>query len=102
MTNKEALLAVVQVANIPDNSLVKALMDAEILDTDEYEINLADDIDLVAIDVLQGLLSQPDIQEGGYKITFDRAAIAKRLGFLADKQDVVITGGPIVQAKNPW
>ena len=102
MINKAALVAVVQVSGIPDDSLVKALLDAGIIDTDQYTSDLSDDIDLVAIEVLQGLLSQPDISEGGYSIRYDRAAISKRLEFLASKQEVDITGGPTVRGINPW
>lgn len=87
MTNKEALIAVLRV-NVPDNSLVKALLDHDVTDSSTYTKDNAKDIDLCAIDVLAGLLAEPDVTEGGYSINYDRAAVEKQLIFLAKKHNV--------------
>jgi len=81
MTNLEALKAVVQVENIPGNSFTKALIDAGIDGTATYTSSNATSINAVALEVLKGLLIS-SISEGGYSISFDRAAIEKKIAVL--------------------
>jgi hypothetical protein len=101
MTNKEALIAVLQVS-VPDNSADKVLLDAGITGTDAYSAGNSKAIDLCAIDALQGLLSTPDVSEGGYSVRYDRAAVQARLQYLSTKNGVVNPGAPSVKGIAPW
>ena len=101
MTNKQALEAVIQFA-VSDNLLLKSLTDHEIVDSATYAKENEKNIDLAAIDVLQGLLSTPDVSEGGYSINLDRAAIQKRLSMLAGKHDITDPSAPKVRGIQPW
>lgn len=87
MTNKEALIAVLRV-NVPDNTLVKAMLDRDVAEAATYSKDNSKDIDLCAIDVLAGLLSEPDVSEGGFSIRYDRNAVKEHLLFLAKKHNV--------------
>lgn len=100
MTNKNALLAVVQVA-VEDDVIEKALLDQSLNLGSTYTTTNAKAIDLAAIDVLDGILSRPDISEGGFSVRYDRTAIQKRLDALKRKQG--ITSGPVIRdASNRW
>lgn len=104
MTNKEALIAVLRV-NVPDNTLEKAMLDQVVTGNETYSAANAKSIDLCAIDVLAGLLAEPDISEGGYSIKYDRSAIQKHLLFLARKHNVtsiINQYSPTVTAKSVW
>jgi len=107
MTNKEALAATLQVVTVPDNTLVKSLIDRGVVGGDDYALSSASGIDLACMDILQGLLSNPDITEGGYSIRFDRAAVMNRLLFLARKNnatDVIaaLSPTPTIKGASPW
>jgi hypothetical protein len=104
MTNKEALIAVLRV-NIPDNSLVKALLDNDVSDSGTYTKTDEQSIDLCAIDLLAGLLSEADVSEGGYSIKNDRAAVLKQILFLARKHnvtDIIQQYSPTITSKAVW
>lgn len=104
MTNKEALVAVLRI-NLPDNSLDKALLDQAVTGAETYSAANAKSIDLCAIDLLVGLLSEPDVTEGGFSLKYDRAAVQKQVLFLAKKHgitSVVNQYTPKVTARNIW
>jgi hypothetical protein len=102
MTNKEALIAVVQVS-VDDNTLVKALLDQDASDSENYTTANSSLINKAAIDVLEGLLSRPDVSEGGFSESFDRGAIEKRLDRLYQKEGLTNPRTPIVRnASNRW
>lgn len=100
MTNKEALSAVVQVS-VDDLTLEKALLDQGLNTGATYTSDKASTINLAAIDVLEGLLSRPNISEGGFTESFDRAAIQKRIDALKNKNGIV-AGAVIRDASNKW
>lgn len=99
MTKRDALLGVLQVS-VPDIAIDKALVDNNIDGRDGYSSANAKSIDLVAIDILQGLLTAPDVTEGGYSIRYDRSAIQQRLSYLSQKHG--IGSGPTVRRANVW
>lgn len=104
MTNKEALAATLQ-TSVPDLSLEKALADRDIDSADDYESANLELIDRSAIDLLWGLLSAPDISEGGYSIRYDRNTVKSRLLFLAGKYnvtDIIEKLQPSVSGARPW
>lgn len=101
MTNKEALIAVLRVS-VPDNSLEKAMIDNDVSGNEQYSKSAEKSIDLCAIDVLQGLLSEPDVSEGGYSINYDRDAVKERLAYLSEKNDLVDQLKPTVKARSLW
>ncbi len=87
MTNKEALIAVLRVS-VLDNTLIKAMLDQDVSEEATYSKEGAKSIDLCAIDVLLGLLSEPDVSEGGYSVKYDRSAVIKHLVALAEKHGI--------------
>lgn len=101
MTNKEALLAVVQ-TSVPDNSVEKALVDAEIVAGEQYSPSQMKEIDLCAIELLRGLLSTPDISEGQYSIKLDRKAVQERLGYLEGKHGLSSSSQPRISGVSIW
>lgn len=88
MTNKEALTASLQV-EFPDSSIDKALIDADITGTDTYTLANTKVIDEMAIELLQGLLSTPDVSEGDMSIKYDRKAVQARVDYLMGKSGKV-------------
>lgn len=104
MTNKEALAAVVRVS-IPDSSYEKSMLDRDVNPAATYTKENAEAIDLCAIELLSGLLSDPDVSEGGYSIKFDRGAVQKRLISLATKHgasDILSQYSPSVTSPSVW
>ena len=104
MTNKEALVAVLRIT-VPDASLEKAMIDREVTGTNTYTKENEKNIDLCAVDVLHGLLSEPDVSEGGYSIRFDRNAVQQRLLLLAKKhnvREVINAYKPTVTGRRVW
>lgn len=102
MTNKEALVAVLGGFEVPDDTLEKALLDVGIRGAQEYVSDNAEDIDVCAIDILQLLLSVPNVSEGGYSISYDRGAIKERLNFLSAKHSLLNPLSPYVTSKPIW
>ena len=106
MTKKEALIATCQ-ASVPDGSLDLALINRGLNGTDAYTAADQKDIELATIDVLYGLLTAPDIQEGGYAIShpdFYRKIQARVLQ-LAQKwgvTDITNVLNPTVKGVSPW
>lgn len=100
MTNKEALQAVI-VEKASDNLLDKALLDQSITGAAAYTASDASKIDLAAIDVLQSLLSVPNVSEGGYSVSYDRTAILNRIEMLRAKTNTTLR--PVIRdASNRW
>lgn len=104
MNLKEALQAVIQ-DTVSDNLLEKALLDYELTSTDTYDADKSAGVDLAAIDVIQGLLSAPNVSEGGYSVTRNYAALNAKLLFLARKHgvlDVLEQQAPSVKGVRRW
>lgn len=78
MTNREALEAVLQV-DVDRITVEKAMIDVGIDPEDTYGSSLKKKIDGCAVSILQGILSRPDITEGGYSVKYDRSAIQARI-----------------------
>ena len=102
MTNKQALVAVLRIS-VPDDTLEKALLDHEITGSTNYTKDAARDIDMCAVEVLKGLLSEPDVTEGGYSIKYDRNAIQARIDDIMVKWEMVEdTGKPTISNGTNW
>lgn len=102
MTNKEALVAVIQ-CSVDDNTLLKALLDQDVSDSGTYDKANASSINKAAIDVLEGLLSRADVSEGGFSESFDRSAIEKRLNLLYKKEGLTKPGTAVIRdVSNRW
>src|SRR5262245_51810163 len=101
MTNKEALIAVVRVS-VPDNSLEKAMIDNDVTGATAYVKTAEESIDKCAIAILEGILSDPDITEGGYSINFDRKAVEDRLSILKGKYGLDDSLKPKVTSRSVW
>lgn len=104
MTNKEALVATLQ-TSVPDNSLEKALADRGIASAGTYGSTQTAGVEQSAMDLLWGILSTPDVSEGGYSVRYDRKSILARLTFLANKYgntDILAGLTPTVSRANVW
>lgn len=102
MTNKEALVAVVQVS-VDDNVLEKALLDQNIKSDYDYKVANSSSISKAAIDILEGLLSRADVSEGAFSEKFDRSAIQARLTVLYKKAGITQASTPVLRdASNRW
>lgn len=104
MTKKEALVASLQVS-VPDITLEKALLDNGITGSDLYTADAAKDIDLCAVQILQGLYAVPNISEGGMSISYNREGIRSALLYLAKKHslsDILSQYQPTVTGKSVW
>jgi hypothetical protein len=84
MTNREALTAAVALP-VNGQEIDKALTDAEINPAMPYVKASQLLIDNAAIEVLQGQKSTKSIQQGGFTITLDLAAINERIQYLAKR-----------------
>lgn len=110
MTNKEALIAVLQGLTVPDLSIEKALADQGVSGAATYASEGGKSIDLAAVEILKAGYTDPDISEGGYSIShpdFLRKIEARLLGLakkhgLQDIIDQFVTPGPKVTGVRPW
>jgi hypothetical protein len=100
MTNKEALVAVIQIS-VNDNTLEKALLDQGITSSSNYTAANTSKIDIAAIAVLEGVRSAPDISEGGFSIRYDRPAIERKIEALKHKTGLA-SGSEIRDASDRW
>jgi len=104
MTNKAALISELPF-EVDDNMIEKSLIDNSVDGNATYAVDNAESIDMCVVKLLQRLLSEPDITEGGYSIKFDRNAAEKRLLYLAKKyglSDVVSDLTPTITSKRVW
>jgi hypothetical protein len=104
MTNKEALISELPF-EVDDMMIEKSLIDNSVTGSSTYVADSAESIDLCVVKILQRLLSEPDITEGGYSKKFDRSAAEKRLLYLAKKYgmtDIVSDLTPTITSKSVW
>lgn len=101
MTNKEAIIASLQITGYSDSAIEKALLDSGLNGGDSYETINAKSIDLAAIDVLQGMLSVSSVSEGGYSVSYSTAGIKARLEYLSAKNGL-LGAVPTVTSKSVW
>lgn len=97
MTNKEAVIATLQITGYSDGAIEKALLDNGLNGADTYVIENSKNVRLVSIEVLQGMLSLSSVSEGGYTVSYSAAGIQKRLDYLNDAK-----GQPVVRRSNAW
>jgi predicted aspartyl protease len=100
MTIREALLEVV-FFDVPGTAIDKALIDAGLTGTDNYDTVTAQDIDLAALPLLRRLVIQADITEGGYSVKYDRNAILKLIASL-ESSNGIFDAGNAVRGVNVW
>jgi hypothetical protein len=104
MTVLQALTAVVSLT-AEDNLLEKALIDNGLAVDTAYTSALSLQIDSAAVDALVAMLSQADVSEGGFSISYDSAAIMQKLTVLAKKTgrtDVLDNLGPTISSAPVW
>lgn len=88
MTNKEAIIATLQITGYSDSAIEKALLDGDLNGDDNYDGSNAKNIDLITIDILQGMLSLASVSEGDYSVSYSLNGIKARLGYLNSKYDL--------------
>jgi hypothetical protein len=104
MTNKDALIAELPFS-VADNMLEKAMIDEAVTAGTAYQASAADGIDKCVVRILQRLLSEPDVSEGGFSQNFDRKAAEARLLYLARKhnlKEIVSSLTPSITSKSIW
>jgi hypothetical protein len=100
MTNKEAVIATIQITGFPDAGVNKALLDAGIDETVNYSVGNKKIIDLAAIEVLQGMLAVASVSEGSYSISYSIAGVQARISYLSGLHG--ISTQPKVRAVKLW
>ncbi len=100
MTNKEAVIAALQIIGYSDIAVEKALLDAGIDGNGTYTPDTGAQIDSVAVEVLQGMLSLASVSEGGYSVSYSVAGIEARIDYLNGRNG--ISAQPTVTARNVW
>jgi len=98
MTNAEAVAAAIQIQGYSADALNKALADAEITGSSTYSSASKNAINMVAVEVLQGMLAVTQMQEGGYSITFSASGIQARINYLSG----IESAEPKVMAMHLW
>lgn len=106
MTKAQALAAAVALP-VEALQLEKALLDADITGSETYAKTSQTLIDRAAIELLQGLKSTKNVQEGGYSLTLDLNAINERIEYLAGRAGLthllIVEKRPTVQdASHLW
>lgn len=101
MTNKEAVIATLQITGYSDSAIEKALLDNGLNGEDTYTTTIKQSIGTVAIEVLQGMLSLASVTEGGYSVSYSVAGIQARLGILNGLYGVAAPV-PTVTSPNVW
>jgi len=100
MTIKDATIAALQITGYSDSAIDKALLDNGLNGALTYDSSNAKSIDLVAIEVLQGMMAVASVSEGGFSVSYSLAGIKARLDYLNAKNG--ITTGPVVKGVNVW
>lgn len=90
MTNKQALLSVLDGIEVSDLAANKVLLDAGLSETDDYGTGSKKAVDLCAIQLLYVLYTRPDVSEGGYTRSHPDflRKIEARLIYLAKQHEV--------------
>jgi hypothetical protein len=102
MTNKEAVIAALQIIGYSESAIDKALIDLEVTSDTVYSKENTKSIDLVAIEVLQGMLSVSDVKEGGYSVSYSIDGVKARIAYLQDRNGLTSTSKPTVRSRNVW
>lgn len=100
MTNAAALQAVLAGIAYDTNTGLKALMDAGIDGEGTYSKEAALSLDGAALVVLEGLLSAPNVSEGGYSVSYDRRAIENRITMICNRSGLANPLKPTIKNKS--
>ncbi len=102
MTNRERLISFVGFS--PDaNSVDGALIDAGIEGSELYLASQEKPLKLVAIELLELLISTPDTgNENGYTIRYDRGAIEGRIARLKGDLGLLVGEKTLIRALHLW
>lgn len=101
MTNKEALIAVVEGVEISQASMDKVLMDKSVSAEENYTPSNEQVIDECAIRLLRGHLLK-SVKEGGYSVEWDRDAIEARIAELQTKWGLSNESEPTITSRRLW
>ncbi len=75
MTNREALVSIINGFEVPDTAIDKVLIDREVDGGSEYSAIAKRAIELCLSDLMEVAASSPDYSEGKLSITIDRATL---------------------------
>lgn len=108
MTNREAILSVVQIKiDIDEFEIAKAAIDHDLNADDAYVKENSKSVDLVVVDLLMTLLGLSSVKEGDMTISWDTNGIKARLLFLAKKHGLhgildLLDPQPTVEGITGW
>jgi len=100
MTIKEATIAALQITGYSDSAIEKALLDNGLNGDQAYQSSDAKSVDLIAIEILQGMVAVASVSEGGFSVSYSVAGIKARIDYLNGKYGVVT--GPTVKGVDIW
>lgn len=101
MTNKEATIAALQITGYSDSAIEKTLLDNGLNGDLTYDPSNSKGIDLIAIEILQGMLSVASVSEGGFSVSYSIPGIQARIDYLNAKNGIT-TGVPTVKGVDIW
>jgi hypothetical protein len=107
MTNKDRLISFLGFAP-PNESIDGELIDAGIDGSDDYDISLKDGLKLMAIRILQLILTTADVSDGNaaagfvHSIKFDRVAVLARIKLLENELGIDAGTLPTIRGLQIW
>jgi hypothetical protein len=102
MTNREAVIAEIQLNGYSDDLLDKSMTDLNLNAADVYGSVNSALVDKVAISVLQAMLLLASVNEGGYGISYSLSGIKARIDFLCARSGISSSSQPRIKMRNIW
>lgn len=103
MTNQERVLALIGFTPSNANAIPGELTDVGLTPTDVYNTANMNPVKIAAVRVMELLLTTADTRnEGGYAITYDRAAVQKRIDQLKKEAGLTDETQPYIKSRDVW
>lgn len=99
MTNREALIAELQISGYSENAVDKALLDAGLVGGGTYTPDNTKQVAIATVKVLNTMLGTKSVSEGDLSITY---SIGERIAAINDEHGLLVKGRPTVTARNVW
>lgn len=88
MTNYDAIIGNLYPYDVDDNLILKACIDNDLIETDEYSMDMAEHVARVSIDILSHLISLSSESDSGFSLSYNVDKLKERLCFIANKYGI--------------
>lgn len=85
MTNYEAIIGNLYPYDVDENLILKACIDNDLIETDEYSKDMAESVARVSIDVLSHLISLSSESDSGFSLSYNVDNLKERICAIAKK-----------------